>query len=172
MLGRQRLTVHLIAEKVIGVKRFTDRHAACEPLRDRQIQTALAIVRHFSSLARSQDSYVVADGDRPAVHAVGLRPHSRSPRFLPLRFEYRGERRTRPVGITDSATEEIESVIARALDREIQFPTLASSADPLCSGTGDARRGPRPRRAKGRLVQKSGLAIVVDIEEPVSRGYP
>jgi hypothetical protein len=60
-LPGQRHTVHRVAEQVVGVQRFLQRHATSEVLGDRQIESAAAIGHDRARAARTDHSRVVAD---------------------------------------------------------------------------------------------------------------
>ena len=99
----QWLTVHFVAEQVVAVERFAERHAAGELLGDRQIKSAAGIGLDRSRLAATEDPRVVADCHRAAIspiedHFGGLLQDTRL-------LQQRGQRRARPAGIADNAGE-------------------------------------------------------------------
>jgi hypothetical protein len=63
----QWFTVHFIAEQVVAVERFVERHAAGELLGDRQIKCAAGIGLDRSRLAAADDSRVIADCHRALI---------------------------------------------------------------------------------------------------------
>ncbi len=63
----QWLTVHFVAQQVVAVERFLERHAAGELFSDRQIESAFGIGLDCSRLATTDDPRVVADCHRAAI---------------------------------------------------------------------------------------------------------
>ena len=111
---RQRGAVHLVAEDVVAVEGVLDRHRAREPLGDREVRAGEALVGELPRLV-----------DRAGPESAPQKTTSIALLLHAGPLEQRSQRRARPARVPDSAGEERQAVVARALQGEVHFATRA-----------------------------------------------